>query len=406
MIAGDTAWIIVATALVLFMTLPGLALFYAGLVRSRSALSVMMQCVSITALASVLWLFLGYTLSFGASQGGIIGGLGKVFFAGVQSAQSGTIPEIVFALFQMTFAIITPALIVGAYVERIKFSSVLIFSGAWLLLVYSPICHWVWGGGWLGELGIMDFAGGLVVHASAGSAALVVAAVLGSRRGFPDKVKPPHNPGMTAAGAAMLWVGWFGFNGGSQLAADGGAGLAIAATHFAAVGAAITWSVVEWKKVGKPSLVGMVTGVIAGLATVTPASGFIGPVGGLLLGAVAGVVCYLAVDLVKEKWNIDDSLDVFAVHGVGGVLGTLLVAVLALDSLGGGGLSVSSGGFGAQLGVQALGVLATLVWSGGVTFIIVKVTASLTGGLRVDSEDEMAGLDQALHGEQAYDLGS
>ena len=406
MIAGDTAWIIVATALVLFMTLPGLALFYAGLVRSRSALSVIMQCVSITALASVLWLVLGYTLSFGDSQGGIIGGLGKVFFAGVQGTQSGTIPEIVFAIFQMTFAIITPALIVGAYVERIKFSSVLVFSGAWLLFVYSPICHWVWGGGWLGELGIMDFAGGLVVHASAGSAALVVAAVLGSRRGFPDKIKPPHNPGMTAAGAAMLWVGWFGFNGGSQLAADGGAGMAIAATHFAAVGAAITWSVVEWKKVGKPSLVGMVTGVIAGLATVTPASGFIGPVGGLLLGAVAGVVCYLAVDLVKEKWNIDDSLDVFAVHGVGGVLGTLLVALLALDSLGGGGLSVSSGGFGAQLGVQALGVLAILVWSGGITFIIVKVTAALTGGLRVGAEDEMAGLDQALHGEEAYDLGS
>ncbi len=405
-IAGDTAWIIVATALVLFMTLPGLALFYAGLVRSRSALSVIMQCVSITALASVLWLVLGYTLSFGDSQGGIIGGLGKVFFAGVQGAQSGTIPEIVFAIFQMTFAIITPALIVGAYVERIKFSSVLVFSGAWLLFVYSPICHWVWGGGWLGELGIMDFAGGLVVHASAGSAALVVAAVLGSRRGFPDKIKPPHNPGMTAAGAAMLWVGWFGFNGGSQLAADGGAGMAIAATHFAAVGAAITWSVVEWKKVGKPSLVGMVTGVIAGLATVTPASGFIGPVGGLLLGAVAGVVCYLAVDLVKGKWNIDDSLDVFAVHGVGGVLGTLLVALLALGSLGGGGLSVSSGGFGAQLGVQALGVLATLVWSGGITFIIVKVTAALTGGLRVGAEDEMAGLDQALHGEEAYDLGS
>ncbi len=406
MIAGDTAWIIVATALVLFMTLPGLALFYAGLVRSRSALSVMMQCVSITALASVLWLVLGYTLSFGDSQGGIIGGLGKVFFAGVQGTQLGTIPEIVFAIFQMTFAIITPALIVGAYVERIKFSSVLVFSGAWLLFVYSPICHWVWGGGWLGELGIMDFAGGLVVHASAGSAALVVAAVLGSRRGFPDKIKPPHNPGMTAAGAAMLWVGWFGFNGGSQLAADGGAGFAIAATHFAAVGAAITWSVVEWKKVGKPSLVGMVTGVIAGLATVTPASGFISPVGGLLLGAVAGVVCYYAVGLVKEKWNIDDSLDVFAVHGVGGVLGTLLVAVLALGSLGGGGLSVSSGGFGAQLGVQALGVLATLVWSGGITFIIVKVTAALTGGLRVGAEDEMAGLDQALHGEEAYDLGS
>ena len=402
--SGDTAWILVATVLVLFMTLPGLAMFYAGLVRAKSALSVIMQCVAITALASVLWMVLGYTLSFGDTQGGMIGGLGKAFFAGLRDAQSGSIPEIVFAVFQMTFAIITPALIVGAYVERIKFSSMLLFSGAWVLLVYSPICHWVWGGGWLGEMGVMDFAGGLVVHASAGSAALVAAAVLGSRQGFPNQIQPPHNPGMTAAGAAMLWVGWFGFNGGSQLAADGGAGMAIAVTHLAAVSAAIVWSAIEWKKHGKPSLVGAVTGVIAGLATVTPASGFIGPVGGLILGAASGVLCYLAVDLVKGKWKIDDSLDVFAVHGVGGVLGTLLVAVLAVDDLGGVGVSVSNGNVGTQLGVQALGVLATLAWSGCLTFIIVKVVARLTGGLRVSPEEEAAGLDLVIHGERAYDL--
>ena len=402
---GDTAWIIVATALVLFMTLPGLALFYAGLVRSKSALSVVMHCVSITALASVLWLIVGYTLAFGDSQGGIIGGLDKVLFIGVGlDALSGSIPEIVFAMFQMTFAIITPALIVGAYVERMKFSAVLIVSGAWVVLVYAPIAHWVWGGGWLGELGAMDFAGGLVVHASAGMAALVIAATLGPRRGFPSRLQPPHNPGMTAAGAAMLWVGWFGFNGGSQLAADGGAGTAIAATHLAAAGAAIVWSVIEWKKFGKPSLVGIVTGVIAGLATVTPTSGFVDPVGGLIVGAIAGAVCFFAVELVKQKWQIDDSLDVFAVHGVGGVLGTLLVSVLAVEALGGNGLSVVSGNFGAQLGVQALGVLATLAWSGIVTYIIVKATAALTGGLRVDSEDEWTGLDLAVHGERAYDL--
>ena len=402
---GDTAWIIVATALVLFMTLPGLALFYAGLVRSKSALSVVMHCVSIAALASVLWVIIGYALAFGDSQGGVIGGLDAVLFIGVgPTAVTGSIPEIVFAMFQMTFAIITPALIVGAYVERMKFSAVLIVSGAWVVLVYAPIAHWVWGGGWLGELGVMDFAGGLVVHASAGIAALVIASTLGPRRGFPRNLQPPHNPGMTAAGAAMLWVGWFGFNGGSQLAADGFAGTAIAATHLAAAGAAIAWSVIEWKKFGKPSLVGIVTGAIAGLATVTPTSGFVDPVGGLVIGIIAGTVCFFAVELVKQKWQIDDSLDVFAVHGVGGVIGTLLVSFVAVEALGGNGLSVASGNIGAQLGVQALGVLATLAWSGIVTYIIVKATAALTGGLRVDPEDEWTGLDLAVHGERAYDL--
>ena len=350
--SGDTSWVLVATTLILFMTLPGLALFYGGLVRSKSVLSVVMQCFSIAALASLLWLVLGYTLAFGEDVGGVLGGLEKAFFAGITpDTLRGSIPEIVFAIFQMTFAIITPALIVGAFVERTKFSSILIVSSAWVLLVYAPICHWVWGGGWLQQLGVMDFAGGLVVHASAGTSALVIAAMVGRRRGFPNQLQPPHNPGMTAAGAGMLWVGWFGFNGGSQLAADGGAGMAIAVTHIAAVSGAIAWSTVEWIKFRKPSLVGTVTGVIAGLATVTPASGYVGPAGGLILGAVAGVVCFFAVDVVKERWRIDDSLDVFAVHGVGGIMGVLLVAFLAVAVLGGNGLTVERGSMGIQLGV-------------------------------------------------------
>ncbi len=387
------------------MTLPGLAMFYGGLVRSNAVLSVVMQCFAVAATVSVLWLVAGYSLAFSDSLGGIIGGLEKSFFIGVTvDTPWGSIPEIVFAMFQMTFAIITPALIVGAYVERIKFPAVLVFSGAWLLLVYTPIAHWVWGGGWLSELGVMDFAGGLVVHASAGVSALVVAAVLGRRRGFPNQLQPPHNPGMTAAGAAMLWVGWFGFNGGSQLAADGGAGMAIVATHISAATAGIVWSQIEWIKFGKPSLVGTVTGVIAGLATVTPASGFVGPLGGLILGALAGAICFFAVDFVKERLNIDDSLDVFAVHGVGGILGTLLVALLAVGALGGNGVSVESGNIGAQVGVQAIGLLATAAWAAIATFIIVKITGVLTGGLRVDREDELTGLDLATHGERGYDL--
>ncbi len=403
--SGDTAWILVATALVFFMTLPGLAMFYAGLVRSNSVLSVVMHCVSIAALASLLWLFVGYSLAFDDSVGGMIGGVGKVFFSGITADKmSGSIPEIVFAIFQMTFVIITPALIVGAYVERIKFSGVVILSSAWVLLVYAPIAHWVWGGGWLGDLGVMDFAGGIVVHTSAGVAALVTAAFLGRRSGFPDQLQPPHNPGLTAMGAGMLWVGWFGFNGGSQLAADGGAGMAIAVTHIAAASAAVVWSAIEWIKFGKPSLVGAVTGVIAGLATVTPTSGFVGPVGGLILGAAAGAVCFFAVDVVKKKLKIDDSLDVFAVHGVGGILGTLLVAVLAIHALDGGGVLVESGTVGSQLGVQAIGVVAAVAWSAGFTFLILKVTAVLTGGLRVDEEAELVGLDLTTHGERGYDL--
>ena len=401
---GDTAWTLVATALVLFMTLPGLAMFYAGLVQSKAVLSVVMQCFSIAALTSLLWLVVGYSLAFSDSLYGIIGGLGKSFFVGVSAdALRGSIPEIVHANFQMTFAIIASALMVGAYVERIRFSAVLILSGAWLLLVYAPICHWVWGGGWLSELGVMDFAGGLVVHTSAGVGALTIAAMLGKRHSFPNQLQPPHNPGMTAAGAGMLWVGWFGFNGGSQLAADSGAGMAIAATHMAAASAAVVWSAIEWIKFGQPSLIGMVTGVIAGLATVTPASGFVSPIGGLILGGSAGLVCFFAVDVVKEKWKIDDSLDVFAVHGVGGILGMLLVSILATGALGGGG-RVRSGTIGAQLGVQVIGVIATIAWSAIFTFIIVKITAALTSGLRVDEEDEMVGLDLATHGERGYTL--
>jgi len=403
--AGDTAWIIAATALVLFMTLPGLALFYAGLVRSQAVLSVVMQCFAIACLASVLWLIAGYSLAFGDSVAGWIGGLNKAFFAGVTpDAMSGSIPEIVFAVFQMTFAVITPALIVGAYPERMKFSAVLWMSGLWLLLVYAPVCHWVWGGGWLSKLGVMDFAGGIVVHATAGISAVVIAVVLGARRGYPEHVRPPHNPGMTATGAAMLWVGWYGFNGGSQLAADGGAGMAIAATHIAAATAAMVWSAIEWIKFGKPSLVGAVTGVIAGLATVTPASGFVGPMGGLILGFAAGIVCFYAVQIVKFRLKIDDSLDVFAVHGVGGILGSLLVSVLALGAFGGGGLAEGQS-VGGQLGVQALGVGVTLVWSAGFTFLILKVTGALTGGLRVSEEEEIQGLDIVSHGESGYDIG-
>lgn len=400
---GDTAWIIAATALVLFMTLPGLALFYAGLVRAGSVLSVIMQCVAIACVMSVLWVVVGYSLAFGDSVGGWVGGLGKAFFAGVdRDAVSGTIPEVVFAAFQMTFAIITPALIVGAYVERIKFSAVLLFSSLWLIFVYAPVCHWVWGGGWMAELGVRDFAGGIVVHATAGASALLLAKMLGPRRGFPHDLSPPHNPGMTAMGACMLWVGWFGFNGGSQLAADGGAGMAIAVTHISAATAGIVWALIEWMKFGKPSLVGAVTGLIAGLATITPASGFVGPIGALIIGASAGAVCFVAVGFIKNVFRIDDSLDVFAVHGVGGILGTLLLAPLAMTALGGVGQAAGVTWSG-QLGVQATGVIVSVAWSLAFTFVIVMIVKGVCG-LRVSEDDETTGLDLPAHGERGYDI--
>ena len=403
MSGGDTAWIITATALVLFMTLPGLALFYAGLVRSGSVLSVIMQCLTIAAVASVAWLVIGYSLAFGGTIGGWVGGFDKAMFAGVtREAMSGSIPEIVFAVFQMTFAVITPALIVGAYPERMKFGSVVLFSLLWLIFVYAPVCHWVWGGGWLADLGVRDFAGGIVVHATAGVSALVLAKMLGPRQGFPKELRPPHNPGMTATGACMLWVGWFGFNGGSQLAADGGAGMAIAVTHISAATAAITWCVIEKMKFGKSSLVGAATGVIAGLATITPASGFVGPSGALIIGVLAGGICFYMVGFVKEKMGIDDSLDVFAVHGVGGILGTLLLAPLAAVSLGGVGQAEGSD-WVAQLGVQATGVIAAVVWSVVFSVVIIMICKA-TMGLRVDAEDETSGLDLPEHGERGYDI--
>lgn len=398
--SGHTAWILSATALVLFMTLPGLALFYAGLVRVKNSLSVMMHCVAIACLASVLWLAGGYSLAF--SEGTpLIGDLSKAFLLGVgRDAVSGSIPESVFFMFQMTFAVITPALIVGAYVERIKFGAMLAFSGLWLLLVYAPVAHWVWGGGWLADLHAMDYAGGLVVHATAGTSALLIAHLIGPRDGFPKDLRPPHNPGMTMIGAGMLWVGWYGFNAGSALAADGNAGAAMAATHLSASTAGLVWALIERIRFGRSSMVGIVTGIVAGLATVTPASGFIGPVGGVILGALGSVICFFAVELVKQRIRIDDSLDVFAVHGVGGILGTLGAAVLASTALGGAGYAegVTMGG---QLGVQALGVVATVAWSAIGTLIIALAIKPLLGLRATDVEIE-DGLDLTQHGERAY----
>jgi Amt family ammonium transporter len=394
---ANTAWVLTATALVLFMTLPGLALFYAGLVRVKNTLSVMMHCVAIACLASVLWLAVGYSLAFDGAHP-LIGGVGKAFLHGVgKDSLSGSIPETVFF---MTFAIITPALIVGAYVERIKFAGVLLFSGLWLLVVYAPVCHWVWGGGWLQSLGVMDFAGGLVVHATAGASALLIARVLGPRDGFPSELRPPHNPGMTMMGAGMLWVGWYGFNGGSALAADGNAGMALLVTHMSASMAGLVWAALEWKRFGKPSMIGIVTGVVAGLATVTPASGYVGPLGGLILGAAGAGLCYFAVDFVKHRLKIDDSLDVFAVHGMGGILGTLLVAVLASTAIGGGGYPVT-GGMGRQAIVQLTGVAATIAWSIVGTTVILVITKMLVG-LRASDMQINEGLDVTQHGERAY----
>ncbi len=401
---GDTAWLLTATALVLFMTLPGLALFYAGLVRAPNVLSVLMHCFSIACLMSVLWLVCAYSLAF-TSGTGWIGDFSKSFLVGVARDAvypDTTIPETVFFMFQMTFAVITPALIVGAFVERIKFETVLLFSGLWLLLVYVPVAHWVWGGGWLAQLGTLDFAGGLVVHLTAGTSALVLAYLLGPRRGFPSDVKPPHAPWMTMAGACMLWVGWFGFNAGSALSAGGDAGMAMVATHISAATASLVWVTIEWVKYGKPSLVGIVTGTIAGLATITPASGYVGPAAAFVIGLAAGVVCYVCVSLVKRHLKIDDSLDVFAVHGAGGATGTLLTGILVAASFGGKGLSADMS-MGTQFGAQIVGVLATLVWSALLTFLIVKGVQAWVG-LRVSDDTEVKGLDITTHGESGYNI--
>jgi Amt family ammonium transporter len=400
---GDTAWIIAATALVLFMTLPGLALFYAGLVRAKNVLSVLMQCFAITGVVSLLWLAVGYSLVFtdgGAAQP-FIGGLEKAFMLGVaRDAVSGTIPETVFFMFQMTFAIITPALVIGGFAERKRFSSVLGFSALWLLLVYVPLAHWVWGGGWLAKLGVMDFAGGIVVHVSAGVSALVCALVVGRRRGFPHTAMTPHSLPLTVAGAGMLWVGWFGFNAGSALAANGSAGMAMLTTHMGASAGALAWMFIEWKKYGKPSMLGVVTGVVAGLGTITPASGFVGPLGAVVIGLCAGTVCFFATQLLKRKLEIDDSLDVSPVHGVGGVIGSVLTGVFAAVSLGGTGFTVQTS-MAAQVGVQALGVVAAAAWCVLLTWLILKLM-HFSVGLRVSEEKETEGLDLAEHGERGY----
>jgi Amt family ammonium transporter len=404
--SGDTAWILTSTALVLFMTLPGLALFYSGLVRAKNVLSVLMQCFAIACLVSILWLVFVYGLAFGNGGETLnkIVGLGNIMLSDVGlDTENGTIPEILFFMFQMTFAIITPALVVGGFAERMKFSSVLWFTALWLTLVYAPVCHWVWGGGWLGDIGFLDFAGGSVVHINAGVAAIVAAIVLGNRRGFPGTPMTPHNMAITVAGASMLWVGWFGFNAGSAVSAGSNAGMAMAVTHISAAAGSLAWMVCEWYKSGKPTVLGIVTGMVAGLGTITPASGFVGPVGGLVIGISAGVVCYFATQYIKRVLKIDDSLDVFPVHGVGGILGCLLTAVFYSNSFGGlyEGEEVYS--ITSQLGTQAVGVIATVVWCAVATFFILKLVDIIVG-LRVDEDEETEGLDIVLHNERGYDI--
>ena len=401
---GDTAWLLTATVLVLFMTIPGLAFFYGGLVRSKNALSILMQCFAITCLVSVLWFACGYGLAFG--NGGRLQswiGLGHWFLQDVtRESVSGTVPESVFLMFQMTFAIITPALVIGSFAERMRFSAVLGFSALWLLLVYAPVCHWVWGGGWLMEMGLLDYAGGTVVHINAGVAALVAAVMLGRRHGFPETAMAPHNMTLTVAGAAMLWVGWFGFNAGSALAANGNAGMTMLVTHLSAAAGSLAWMTIEWIRYGKPSVLGIVTGMVAGLGTITPASGFVSPSGALVVGVLAGTICYFSTQFIKRKLKIDDSLDVFPVHGVGGILGTLLAGVFVSADLGGVGYREGVTMM-EQVGVQLLGIVATIAWCAILTYLILKVL-DVVAGLRVNAEDETEGLDLSDHGERAYTL--
>ena len=404
---ANTAWILTSTALVLFMTLPGLALFYGGLVKSRNVLSILMQCFAIAGIASIFWLVVGYSLAF-SGDGAFIGDFSKVLFSGVtEGSVSGDIPETLFALFQMTFAVITPALIIGAFAERIKFSAVLLFSVIWLAFVYAPITHWVWGNGWLQNMGLLDFAGGTVVHITAGVAALVTAIIIGPRKSFVRGNTAPHNMTMTITGAGMLWVGWFGFNGGSALAADGNAAMAMLVTHISAATGALTWMFYEWKKYGKPTALGTVTGMVAGLGTITPASGYVGPAGALIIGLLAGIVCFNATLLIKQKYKIDDSLDVFPVHGVGGILGTFLAGIFASENLGvfsGQGFSDGINTMAEQVGVQLVGIIATLVYTAIVTYLIFKVVGMITNGVRVSDDEEAQGLDLVDHEERGYDI--
>jgi Amt family ammonium transporter len=398
---GDTAWMLTATALVLFMTIPGLSLFYAGMVRSKNVLSVFMQCFAITGLVTILWVIVGYSIAFGG-EGPFWGGFGKIFLAGVDvETLSGTIPETVFMTFQMTFAIITPALMVGAFAERMKFSAMLWFMAIWLIVVYAPICHWVWGdGGWLGALGVIDFAGGTVVHINAGIAGLVVALLLGNRRGYKTTPMPPNNLGYTIVGAAMLWVGWFGFNAGSELAADGTAGMAMAVTQIATASAALSWMFSEWVLHKKPSVLGIASGAVAGLVAITPASGSVGPMGAIAIGIAAGIICYLASTKLKNALGYDDSLDVFGVHAVGGIVGALLTGVFSATLVGGSGIDTD---IASQIGIQAIGVVTTIVYTGVLTLLILKILDALIG-LRVTEDEESEGLDLALHQERGYNL--
>ena len=407
---ADTAWILTSTALVLFMTIPGLSLFYAGLVRVKNVLSVLMQCFALTCLMSLVWFVVGYTIAFGSDgveQGKWIGDFGNIMFAAISiDSVNGTVPASLFAIFQMTFAIITPALIVGGFAERMRFSAMLVFSTIWLIVVYAPVCHWVWGGGWLGDMGLQDFAGGTVVHITAAVAALVAAMMMGPRRGFGSVAMPPHNLTLTVTGAGMLWVGWFGFNAGSAVAADGSAAMAMLVTHLSAACGALAWMAMEWIRHGKPSVLGIVTGMVAGLGTITPASGSVGPAGAVLIGLSAGVVCYFATNYLKNKLRIDDSLDVFPVHGVGGILGTMLAGIFCSTQLGifsGNGFSEGVSSIAGQLMIQGTGVVSTLVYTAVVTFVILKVV-DLVIGLRVDDEEETQGLDLVLHDERGYDL--
>jgi len=405
---ANTAWILTATALVLFMTIPGLSLFYAGLVRTKNVLSILMQCFAITALISVIWLVAGYSIAFGPAESGFWGGLDKAFLNGVtRDSVWGNIPESLFIAFQMTFAIITPALIVGAFAERMKFSSMLMFSGLWAVFVYFPVCHWVWAEhGWLFKMGLIDFAGGTVVHVTAGVAALITAVMLGKRQGFLVTPMMPHNLTMTITGAGMLWVGWFGFNAGSALAANGSAGMALLATHISAAAGALTWMTIEWVRHGKPSGLGAVTGMVAGLATITPASCSVGAPGGLLIGIMGGARCFTATYYLKRKVKIDDSLDVFPVHGVGGILGTFLAGILVSQNLG----VFSGNGYaegmtmGSQLVVQVIGIVATGAYTAVVTIILLKVVSALTSGLRVTADEEQMGLDISDHDEKGYSM--
>ena len=400
--SGDTAWMLTSTALVLFMTIPGLSLFYAGMVRAKNTLSVMMQCFTICCLITILWVLYLYSLAF-SDGSAFIGDLSMAFMSGVGvDSLSGTIPESVFSMFQLTFAIITPALIVGAFAERMKFSAMLWFMAIWVSVVYAPVCHWVWGGGWLGEMGVLDFAGGTVVHINAGIAGLVAAIVMGKRRGYPESPMKPSNLVLTMVGAAMLWVGWFGFNAGSELAADGVAGMAMAVTQVATAAGALTWMFAEWKSHGKPSALGLVSGAVAGLVAITPASGFVGPMGALAIGIASGLGCYISVVKIKRTFGYDDSLDAFGVHGIGGIIGAVLTGVFVDAGLGGAGLA-DGVTMAAQVGKQFVGIVATIVYCGIVSFIILKVLDNVIG-LRVSEQAEQEGLDLVLHDEQGYNI--